>query len=146
MRDAPSSLGEIAAEALVGGFDDAGFLGIEAAEELEEIGGVEGLEVVRGPGALGRARSHDDDDGAVGGEVLELLDEFGAGHVADASVENNAADAGEDLEGFEGFVAAVGGDDVELGGFDDQLARGDAAGVFAIDDEKTGADHGFIID
>lgn len=90
-----------------------------------------------------RAGSADGDDGKRGDELFDASDEVAAGHVADTGVEDNAIDLGEAFEGFDGFFGAVGGDDVKLGGFDDQLAGGDTARVLAVDDQKTGTDHGF---
>jgi hypothetical protein len=75
---------------------------------------------------------------------LHLIDEIGARDVLDASVKDCAADRGKTVKEIERFASAVGSDDVELGGFDDELASGDAAGKFAVDDEKTGSIHGCI--
>jgi len=90
-----------------------------------------------------RAGCADSDDGERREEALDVGDEVAAGHVADTGVEDYAVDLGEAFEGFDGFFGAVGGDDVKLGGFDDQLAGRDAARVLAVDDQKTGTDHGF---
>ncbi len=91
---------------------------------------------------MGAGRA-DDDDGKVGVAFLDPRDKVAAGHVADTGVEDNAVDLWERGQSFYSLRCAVGGDDVELGGFDDELTGGNATGVFAIDDEKAWPDHVF---
>ncbi len=134
--------GEGLAELDVLGVDGGRLVGDEGFEEEEEAGGVEGFEGVIGGVAVVDAGGADGDDGQGGVLLLEAGDEVGAGHVAHAGVKDDAADVGELVEGGEGFLRAVGGDGVELRGLDDELARGYARGVLAIDDKEAGPDHG----
>jgi hypothetical protein len=132
-------------EALVLGFDGCGFFGRDGLEKLEKLGGLEGVEVKVGAGAVGRAGGVDDDEWELGVDGVELFDEAFTRGVLDAGVDDDTVDQGEALEGLNGFFAAVGGDDVEFGGLNDELSRGDAAGVFAVDNEETGPGHVSII-
>jgi hypothetical protein len=99
-----------------------------------------------GLGAAGEAGCGDDDDWACGTDYFEFAGDVGAGDVVDAAVEDDAADCGEATEHFNGFFATVGGEHVELCRLDDELACGDAAGEFTVDDEKAGPDHWLILD
>ncbi len=87
----------------------------------------------------------DDDDWNPGVELLDGGDEIVAGHVDHAGVGDDSVEGGELAHCLDGLVAAVGRDDVELGGLNDKLAGGDAGGGFAIDDEKAGPDHASIL-
>ena len=133
-------------ELLVALFDGRGLRGDEALEQREEFAGLEAFELVVGLRTLVGSRGADDDDGEFRINLLELGDEIAAGHVADAGVEDDAVQAGEGLQGVDRFESAVGGDDVELGGLDNEFARGDAAGVLTVDDKKAGPNHAVIID
>jgi len=121
--------------------DFGGGFGLEFFEEREKPPGVEGLEDMVGMFASRMAWSADDDDRKFRLKLFERVYEVATGHVFHARIGDDAIESGELAEGFDGFFAAVGGDDVELGGFDDELAGGDAGGGFAIDDEVTRADH-----
>lgn len=79
-------------------------------------------------------------------EFLESFDEVRARHVAHAGVKDDAVHVGKEMEDFDGFGAAVSGEDVDFCGLDDELAGGDGAGVFAIGDEIAGPDHAFDYD
>jgi hypothetical protein len=135
-------LGQVlAAELLVAPFDDGGRGGLEAAEDFEELGGIEGFKLEVGVGTTFEAGCADDDDGALGLDGLDGVGEFVAGDVKDTAVENDAVYVGEQLEDLEGFGTAICGEDVEFGSFDDEFAGGDAAGELPVDDEKTWPDH-----
>jgi hypothetical protein len=125
--------------------DDFSFAGEEFVEEFEEIGWVEGVDEVGRTGAVLRAGTLHDDDGGVGNAGANSGDDLLAGDVVNGGVEHHTVDGGKTLEGFQGFGAAVGGDDVELCGLDNQFAGRDAGGVFAVDDEKTGANHNSMV-
>ena len=127
-------------------FDGCGFGRDEALEKGEELGGLEAFEHVIGLGALVGAGCADDDDGKLRVDALELGDKVAAGHVMDAGVEDDSVEAREGLQGVDRLVCAVGGDDVKLGGLDDELARRDAARVLTVDDEETRPHHAVIID
>jgi len=92
------------------------------------------------------AGSADDDYGNFGIDFFEFGDEIATAHVANACVEDDAMHIGESLQGFDRFGGAVGGDDVEFGGLDDELARGNATGIFTVDDKKAGPDHAAIME
>ena len=106
---------------------------------------VEGVELVRGAGAVDRAGALNHDDGNVRRALANGGDDGLAGDVVNHGIEHGTVDVWEMLKGLDGFFAAVGGDDIEFCGLDDQLARGDGAGVFAVDDEKTGPNHGAML-
>lgn len=114
-------------------------------KELEEGGWVEGVDVVGGTRTGFRTRTLNDDDGALRSAGAKGGDNLFAWNVMDGGVENNAVDVGKTFEGFEGLRSAVSGNDVEFSGLDDELARGDGARVFAVDDEEAGADHEWIV-
>jgi len=118
----------------------------EGLQKGEELGGFEAFEQVVSLRTFVRAWGTDNDDGKRGVEFFHSGDEIAAGHVADAGVEDDAVQAGEGLQGVDRFESAVGGDDVELGGLDNEFARGDAAGVLTVDDKKAGPNHAVIID
>ena len=79
--------------------------------------------------------------GCRGRRVLSSVMRASQGMSFIAGVGNDSVEVGIALEGVDGFEAAVGGDDVEFGGFDDELAGGYAAGRFAIDYKKARPDH-----
>ena len=125
--------------------DGAALAGKELMEELEQMRGVEGVDLVGGAGAIDRSGTLNHDDGNVRRALANGGDDCFAGDVVNHGVEDSTVDVREMLKGLDGFFAAVGGDDIEFCGLDDQLARGDGAGVFAVDDEKTGPNHGDIL-
>ena len=126
-------------------FDFGSGFGLEFFEEREKPPGIKGLEDVIGMFAGRVAWSADDDDGYFRLQLFERVYEVATGHVFHAGIGDDAIDAGELAQRFDGFFAAVSGDDVEFGGFDDELAGGDAGGGFAVDDEIAGTYHGFSI-
>ena len=65
--------------------------------------------------------------------------QIGAGHLRHFSVHNDGIDCREPSDGLEGFVDAVGGQDVEFSGFDDEFAGGNASRVLAVHDQKAWA-------
>ena len=119
--------------------------GKELMEELEQMRGVEGVDLVGGARAVDRSGALNHDDGNVGRALANGGDDCFARDVVNHGVEHGAVDVRELLKCLDGFLAAVGGDDIKLCGLDDQLARGDGAGVFAVDDEKTGPNHGDML-
>lgn len=118
--------------------DLRGLLGVESFEQLEEALWIEGFDAV--VGSMASVFAHRD-DGEPGLQLFEFLDQLAAGDVGDGDVEDDAVNAREFFEGLDGFGSAVGSDDVELRGLDDELAGGDGAGVFAVDDEEAGPEH-----
>jgi len=125
----------------VAGFDVRGCFGVERSEKFEKLGGLEGFEIVACAWTVGRTGGVDDDERESGVDGAELFDELSAGCVFNAGIDNDTVDEREALEGFYGFLAAVSGDDIELGSLNDELAGGDAAGVFAVNNEETGPGH-----
>jgi hypothetical protein len=109
-------------ELLVALLDRGGFFWDEALKEGEEFGRLEAFKEVVGLWTLVGSRGADDNDGEFGVELFELGDEVAAGHVADASVEDDAVEAREGLEGIDSLERTVGGDDIELRGLDDEFA------------------------
>lgn len=87
-----------------------------------------------GGGTAFEAWSSDYDDWNRRLKKFDFLGDFVAGHVVEATIEHDAADGRETSEEFERLLATVGGDDVELGGFDDKLAGRNTAGKLPIDD------------
>lgn len=125
--------------------DDVGGTRKELVKEFEEAGRVEGINEVGRAGAGLRRGSLDDDDGNLRGAGANGRDDLLARNIVDGGVENDAVDAGEALKGLESLSAAVGRDDVELRGFDDELAGGNGAGMLAVDDEETWPSHGYMV-
>lgn len=130
------------AEVFVALLDDGGSMWLKAFEGFEQLCGIEGFQLEVGLWAIVRSGWGDDDDGNSGLECFELADKIGGGNIFDTRIENNPVDGGEESKCLEGFLAAVCGEDVELCGFDDELAGGDATRELAVDDEKTRSDHG----
>jgi len=97
--------------------------------------------LVVGLRAAGEARCRDNDDRNAWLNDLELSGYDVAGYVIETTIEDDTTDGGESGEDVEGFLAAVRREDVELGGFDHQLAGRDAAGKLPVDDEEAGSDH-----
>ena len=118
---------------------------METLEQGEKFFGVEGLQSVVGGITAGVARRGDYDYGELRLEGFQGEDQFVAGHVGHAGVGDYAVDGGELAQDFDGLMAAVGGDDVEFGGFDDQLAGRDAGGGFAVNDEEAGTEHAYLL-
>ena len=125
--------------------DLGGGFGLEFLEKRKEEPWIEGFEGVIGLFTEGVAGCADEDDGYFWLQVFKCCNERIGWHIFHAGVHNDTVQCGKFAQGFDGFFAAVGGDDVELGGLDDEFAGGDAGGGFAIDDEVTGADHGSSI-
>lgn len=78
----------------------------------------------------------DDDDGDSGVNLFDCSDEVGGGHLRHFRVHHDSVDCRESPEGGERLLGAVGGENVELGGFDDELAGGYASRVFVVNNEK----------
>ena len=110
-------------------------------QEFEQAGGIEEFEVVVGFGAVVGAGCVDDDDGELGVTRFELTDDFFGWAIAQAGVQDDAVEGREATDGFNCFGAAVGGDDVEFCGFDDELASGDVCGELTVYDEEAGPGH-----
>src|SRR5580704_3255738 len=66
--------------------------GLQAAEGLQEFGGVERLKLEVRPGTVFETRRFNNDDRQRGMKRFHPFDHFGAGDVLNASVENNATD------------------------------------------------------
>jgi hypothetical protein len=66
-------------------------------------------------------------------------------HVDHACICDDAIQGREFVKDSNRFLASVGGDHVEFGGLDNQLAGGDAGRAFTIDDEEARADHASIL-
>jgi len=92
-----------------------------------------------------RARCADDDKRKVSGKNAQIFDQLRAAHVPDARIDNGAVDVRKALEGLNRLLPAIGRDDVEFSGLNDEFAGGDAAGVFAVDNEKAGPVHPLIM-
>ena len=95
---------------------------LEFLEQGQELPGFEGIEGVIGELAVGTAWSEDDDYGNPGGDFFEFGDEVVTGHVGHAGVGDDEVELRILLQGVDCFLAAVGGDDVEFCGLDDELA------------------------
>ena len=121
-------------------FDGAGGFGEEGFQKCKEAGGIEGVEGMGGEIAGGTGGGINNDAGEPWTDLLDGGEEMVAGHVDHAGVGDEAVEGGEFAQGFDGFLAGVGGDDVELGGFDDELAGGDTGGSFTVNDEEAGTD------
>src|SRR6185312_14200644 len=83
--------------------DGLGRAGEELMEEFEEAGGIEGVDVMGGAGAMLRAGTLDDDDRNLRGAGANSGDDGFAGNVVDGGVQDDAVDVGKALEGFKGF-------------------------------------------
>lgn len=125
----------------VASFDLPGGFRMQPLEQVEEFAGIECVDCVVGQRARVVRWCADDDHGNGGVDLLERSEELFAGHVGQACVGNDAVDGREFAQGLDGFFAAVSGDDVEFGGFDDELAGGDSGGGFAVYYEETGTKH-----
>jgi len=132
------------AQVFVALFDLFGFVWFEIAKNLEELGRFEGFKKVVGFGAVHHSRAGDEDDGDAGMESFDLPGEFVALDVFEAAVHDDAVNGWKAFEEVKCFGPGVGGKNVELGGFYDELPGGDAAGELAVDDKKAWPDHGGI--
>lgn len=122
-------------------FDVSCGFGEEALQQGEEFAGVKGFEGVVGARAGGTARGGNNNDGDVGIEGFEGVDEFFAGDVGHGGVGDYAIECRVALQRFDSFIAAVGGDDVELCSFNNEFTGGDGAGGFTVYDEEARSDH-----
>ena len=123
-----------AAELFVAFFNFSRRLGFEAAEDFEKLCRVEGFEMMVGGGTTFEAWSGDYDDWNHRLKKFDFLGDFVAGDVVEAAVEDDATDGWKTGEDFESFLAAIGREDVELGGFDHKLAGRNTAGKLPVDD------------
>lgn len=115
-------------------------MGMKLPQEFEEAGGVKEFEVVIGGGTL-LVHGADHDDRQFRRELLDGKDDIVRLHIADDVVEDDSIDSGKAFDGLNGLFSGVRRDDVELGGLNDQLARGDVAGEFAVNDDEAGSGH-----
>jgi hypothetical protein len=132
-------------EVFVAFFNGGYGLWLEFFQKRQQTPWIEGFHVVIRILAGGVARAADQDYGDFGLSLLERRDQFFGGHVFHACVQHHSIEGGKFRQRFNGFFAAVGGDDVEFRGLDDEFARGDAAGGFAVDHEIAGSDHASIV-
>ena len=132
-------------EVFVAFFDGGYGFWLEFFEEGQETPGIEGFHGVIGILAGGIPRAADENDGDFRLQLFKRRDQFLGGHVFHTGVHDDPVEGGIFLEGDDGFLAAVGGDDVEFRGFYDEFSRGDAAGGFAVDHEVAGSDHASIV-
>lgn len=111
----------------------------EALQEAEQLLGIEGVELVVGPGARLAEWPMDDDDGHGGIDVFDGFYKIGTGHLGHFRIHHDSVDGRETPQGIEGLSGAIGGEDVELRGLDDKLAGGNASRVFAVNHQKARA-------
>ncbi len=131
----------LAAELFVALFDLRGGLWLNAAENLQQLGRIERLQLIVGLGTSIEARRCDHNDGNLWLKLLDFGGQFAARDIVEAAVKHDAADGRESGEDVEGLLAAVCRNDVELSRFDHQLAGRDAAGELSVDDEEARSDH-----
>src|SRR5580658_7117369 len=114
---------------------------LQAAQDLEKFGRIEGLQLIVGQRTSLETRGRDDDDRNLWLKGLDLLGQLTARYILDAAVEHDSVYSRKSSEDLKGLFAAVRREDVELGGFDHKLASRDASGELPVDDEKTGPVH-----
>ena len=102
-------------------------LGLKFFKQGQETPWIEGFQGVIGALAGGGSRGADEDYRDFGLELLEGCHEFFGGHVFHTGVQDYSVEGRIFLQGFDGFFAAVGGDDIEFCGFYDEFPRRDAA-------------------
>jgi hypothetical protein len=141
----PSDSGLCAAEFFVVLQDQRGLFWLKALQELEQLARIEGLEIVVGSRAEVMPECSNQDDRQARQFLPNMLHHGIAWHISNSGIEDYGVDCGKLVQRLEGFVAAVCGDDVELGGLDDKLPGRDAAGMLLVDDKKAGSDHGSVI-
>jgi hypothetical protein len=100
---------------------------LEIFKEGQETPWIERFHVVISILAGGVPWAADHDYGHFGLQFLECCDQLFGGHVFHTRVHDDSVQRGIFPQGFEGFFAAVGGDDIEFRGFNDEFPRGDAA-------------------
>jgi len=109
-------------------FFDGGYgFRLEFFKEGQKTPWIERFYVVISILAGGVAWVTDQDYGDFGLQLLECCDQFFGGHVFHTRVHDDSVEGGIFPQGFDGFFAAVGGDDIEFRGFYDEFPRGDAA-------------------
>ncbi len=132
------------AELLVAPVDFGGILGLEPAKSFEEFAGVEGLEDEVGLRAACEAGRGDEDDRNAGLKLFDLGDDVCAIDVFEAAVEDDSVGCRKPFQGLDGLVSAVRGENVELGGFNDEFSGGDAAWELPVANNEAGSDHADI--
>ena len=128
-------------EIFVAALDAGGGFGLQGLQQTEELPGVKGFQGVIRQFAGSASGSADHNDRNFGMDGFEGSDQCVALHVRKARVGDDAVHSREAFQRVNGFLAAIGGDDVELCGFNDEFSRGDSARRLPIDDEKTGPVH-----
>src|SRR3979490_2187472 len=111
-------------------------LRLQAAKDLQQPGRIKRFELIVCFRAAGEAWGCDHDDRHLWLKPLDLSSYIRTGHVVQPSVEHDAANGRKRVEDLQCLFAAVGGEDVELGGFDHKFAGRDTARELAVDHKK----------
>lgn len=122
--------------------DQRGLFRLKLLQQLQQFAGIEGFQVVVRSATEFMPQCARNYDRETRLNFLELLHNLMAGKISDAGIENCGIHRRECFQGLDGFSPTVCRDDIELCGLNDELAGGDAAGVFLVDYEKAGSDHG----
>lgn len=96
-------------------------LRLDSLESLEELCRIEGFELIVSAGALCESGRHYGNNRHRWIEELDLTGELGTRNIVQTSVQDDSIDGWKALEGFQSFLAAIGCDDVEPCGLNDQL-------------------------
>ena len=115
------------------GFDGGALLGLNLFEQLQQPRRLERVQMMVGALAEVATRPADANDDQFRLECFHVPDHLSAGHVAKIGVHHHAINRREPLQGLQRLFAAVSRDDIQLRGLDNEFARGDTAGVLAID-------------
>jgi hypothetical protein len=97
-------------------------LRLNALKRLQQLCRIKRFELIAGIRALRESRCGDDDDWHRRVEGFDLTGKLGAGKVFQTTIQNNSSDGGKAFEGLQCLSTAVGCDDVEFGGFNDEFA------------------------
>src|ERR1700761_2173773 len=122
-------------------FDRCGGLGFQIAKNLKQLRRIKRLKLIVRFRAAREAWGRDHDDWHILLNLLDLASHFRSGEVVQPAVEDDAVDSRKSVEDLQGLFAAVRRKNVELGSFDHELARRDAARKLPVDDKKTRPDH-----
>jgi len=102
-------------------------LWLEFFKEGQETPWIERLYAIIGILAGGVPWATDHDDGDFRLQLFECCNQLFGRHVLHTRVHHDSVQGGIFPQSFDGFLAAIGGDDIEFRGFYDEFPRGDAA-------------------